>query len=224
MAVVLKKSMFIHIPKTGGTWIIAATKRAGLFKYKTKHKHPSLVEFRCINPKFDLKQIKFFTFVRNPVTWWQSRWSDPFMRRQYLNNEQPEKMPWIGNIRWLNYESQIQTQEQFEDFNTYIKWMLDRRPGFGGDYFRFMTNVSKLEVGKYEQITQDLVEILYRCGEEFKKSDILETPKANESDPELKIRRLYKEENLRRLIEAEKRMMEQYGYSTKLEDYSDLVR
>jgi len=215
--------MFIHIPKTGGTWVIEAVKQAKLFKKRAKPKHPSLVEFRSMNPKFDVNNLRFFTFVRNPVTWWQSRWSDPYMRKQFVNDERPEKMPWVGNIRWLNYESMITSQDQHDDFNTYVESILERRPGFGAEYFRFMTNVVKLEVGKYERIVQDLIEILYRCGEEFDREDIINTPKANESDLELKNRRRYKEKNLKKLIDAEKKMMEQYDYSTKIEDYSDLI-
>jgi hypothetical protein len=87
-----------------------------------------------------------------------------------------------------------------------------------------MTNVKKIEIGKYERLTDDLIEILYRLGENFDAKTIRETEIANESDPEVKNKRYYTYENLKKLIEAEKKILEQYGYSTNTDDYIHLVR
>jgi hypothetical protein len=225
MALILNNSLYIHIPKTGGTWVCEAIKNAGLVRMKSKRKHPSLAEFRTGNEKHPkLKDLRVFTFIRNPVTWWQSRWSDPFMRDHYLKGLKPEIQPWLGSIRWLNHETMISSKDQFDDFNTYIKAILSRRSGFAWEYFRYMTNVKGIELGKYERIEKDLVDLLFMVGEDFDISTVLNTPKANESDPKLKQKRLYTEENLRRIIDSEKRLMDLHGYSTKPEDYVNLVR
>ena len=56
MAVILSNSLFIHIPKTGGTWVCSALERANLIKNKSKWKHPSFHEFRT-NDKIKTKKV-----------------------------------------------------------------------------------------------------------------------------------------------------------------------
>jgi hypothetical protein len=225
MAIILTTSIFIHLPKCGGTWVREALQNANLIKNKTpgSTKHSSLAELR---PKFPemIMGKKPFTFVRNAVTWWQSRWSDPYHRENYFKRPIPNSEKWCPNIRWFNAETMIRNDEQFDDFNKYIAYMLEWRPGFYTEYCRFMTNVKKIEIGKYERLTDDLIEILYRLGENFDAKTIRETEIANESDPEVKNKRYYTYENLKKLIEAEKKILEQYGYSTNTDDYIHLVR
>jgi hypothetical protein len=40
MSVVLNNSVFLHIPKTGGTWITSVMREAGLFKKKLIYDNP----------------------------------------------------------------------------------------------------------------------------------------------------------------------------------------
>jgi hypothetical protein len=225
MAIILTNSIFIHIPKCGGTWVKESLQNANLIKVKTpgSTKHASLVELRPKMPELLLSK-KPFTFVRNPVTWWQSRWSDPYHRKHYFMDPIPHSEKWCPNIKWFNAETMMRNDEQFEDFNKYMAWILEWRPAFYSEYFRFMTNVKKIAIGKYENLAGDLIEILYRLGENFDAQLIKETKIINESDPKLKDKRYYTYENLKKLIEVEKKTMEQYGYSTSMDDYAHLVK
>lgn len=229
MAVILPNSVFIHIPKTGGTWITAALENAGLvvrhtgINPQTGHstKHSSWRELMGYYPK--VKNRPTWGFVRNPIYWWQSFWSCPFNRKFWNEKRTPVNTNWCGNVRWLNFEVQKQTQEQFDDFNVYAMSVIERRPGFFGDYFNFVIDSRNYKVGRHENLVDDVVRILKEYGEEFDEAKIRETPKENESDPELKPRRLYKRHVLEAMIESERKMLEQFGYSTNPDDYKHIT-
>jgi hypothetical protein len=228
MATILEKSIFVHVPKTGGTWIQSAIKNSCQnieitgpnLKSGWNTVHSS---YREIKQHFDFKDKPVFCFVRNPVHWWQSRWSDPFHRMHYKQKKNCFNTTWCGNVQWLNYETFMETPEQFQDFNVYMRSVLERRPNFFSDYFHFMANAVDIKVGKFENITTDLIYILREYREVFNEKALRTTPIINESDPKLKDRRRYQKDVLAAVIESEKKLMEEYDYSTKLEDYEGII-
>lgn len=77
MALIIEnKLLFIHVPKTGGSYIRSlcsnnfTCKETGSF---STHDHYSITE--CINNNPDVKKYISFGFVRHPVSWIKSRWS-----------------------------------------------------------------------------------------------------------------------------------------------------
>ena len=68
--IILKHSCFLHIPKTGSTWVKEAIKSAGLHYRQINigaNSHPDLSQCPCLD-KYK------FTFVRNPIDVYKSYW------------------------------------------------------------------------------------------------------------------------------------------------------
>jgi hypothetical protein len=61
----LPHSRFIHIPKTGGTFVHSLIKESGIKIQWVLHKHSRI----CDIPK---RNVPHFTVVRHPLTWWKS--------------------------------------------------------------------------------------------------------------------------------------------------------
>lgn len=79
------RSLFVHIPKTGGAWVTDAIVATGTPVFGLDHHIPPDDMLRVVPDRLS------FTFVRHPVTWWRSLWvhartygfptpADPFYR------------------------------------------------------------------------------------------------------------------------------------------------
>lgn len=80
MTVIMPKSVFYHVPKTGGTSIrrVLPLIIEGATEYKKDTYNPYYLKNEHILPK-DVPETKkkgklSFAFVRNPLTWYQSYW------------------------------------------------------------------------------------------------------------------------------------------------------
>jgi len=69
-AIPAAKRVFLHIPKTGGNWIITAIRKLGL----------ELIEFDGSETYADAAHVypefERFTVIRNPLTWYPSYWTN----------------------------------------------------------------------------------------------------------------------------------------------------
>lgn len=73
MSLRLPNSVFVHVPRTGGTWIADVVERLGLLRQKLKgdvDSHFTGTELRRYWPG-----LPQFAVVRHPWTWVESRWS-----------------------------------------------------------------------------------------------------------------------------------------------------
>lgn len=78
MAVLLPNSCFIHIPRTGGSYIRGVLKDLGLFQGETGSDADRPFQYRA-HMRYDrVKQEcgdrQIFTFVREPHAWFKSLW------------------------------------------------------------------------------------------------------------------------------------------------------
>ena len=111
MALMLPRSIFFHIEKTGGTWVTQAIQRAGIparalspfGDNETANEH-CLPEHVAIRGKFT------FAFVRNPIEWYASMWGYRMMRG------------------WDNTHPLSACRS--DDFHQFLRSVLDRFPGY----------------------------------------------------------------------------------------------
>src|SRR6266404_5327839 len=109
MALILKKSIFIHVAKTGGTWISELLRQSGLIVAETKDPHASCSETVLEFPS--ASGLLSFAFVRHSITWWKSYWSYKM------------KVGWDPKNR-------VDSTCAAERFETFIRNVLDRHPGY----------------------------------------------------------------------------------------------
>lgn len=205
MAVILPNSVMIHVPKTGGSWCRTAIKKAGIkHKELNTHKgkgcrHEGISQIR--------KQIgnRFtFGFVRNPITWMQSRWA------YSMRNTQGEG---DGTLLWSG------------DFNTWVMNVLERQPTFVLDKTLRLVGYTCKDgewvvrqqlgfIGKTENLTDDLIQALTLAGESFDESIIRQIPpqKVCSRNQHWLPRCKYKPNVLKRVIETCSPMFEIFDY------------
>lgn len=173
MAIILPKSIFFHVPKTGGTWVTVVLK--DIFKdryqdYKPSPKHELNLRFEHITPKDSedriFKDRKSFGFVRNPIDWYTSFW-----KYRMKNN-------WDNNFV-LDRECRSTNLEIF------VRNCLDKYPeGFVSTLFKEFTEDLDF-VGKQENLKNDLLRFLEQSGEDISTKDkevIEKTGKINVSN------------------------------------------
>jgi len=154
MAMILPHSAFIHIPRTGGTWVTCAIKSCGI-KYKKSGK-PEDYGVKTIHHTLEQAKPWFgnriaFSFVRNPLTYLQSCWS---------------RSHWPS----LSDHYDINKSESFTEF---VEAYLEYCPGSVSSLFDRFTGIfsstghSINYLGKYENQPHDLIRFLKEAGETF---------------------------------------------------------
>lgn len=145
--IILKNAIFMHVPKTGGTWIARNIEKQNL-ALKVIRQHPDLNKVRKRN-----KQEFVFGFVRDPLTWWQSYWGHR-MRGGWRKNE-------------------IDNKCKSNDFNEFITNVV-QHPELSC-YYRFEKFLGSVEnevdfIGKFENIKKDLIKALTLANVSFDKN------------------------------------------------------
>jgi hypothetical protein len=159
---ILPKSCFLHIPKTGGTWVTGAIKASGLQWTEFRpdgDAHASLEQCPCPE-KYKI------AFVRHPVQVYRSYW-------QYKMGTGWEPK---------NYVDQTCAAD---DFQTFVRNVIERYPGILGPHFERFVGPPENEIefiGKYENLVEDLVLALHQAGEAFDEDIIRNFPQQNVSD------------------------------------------
>lgn len=231
MAVILAKSIFVHIPKTGGTWVSDALRKCEL-EVIPQAKFTYHITIQEISRSIK-KDKQAFVFIRNPVTWYQSRWSDPHCRwYQYfyvLKKASTEKRPkpnkWTRCTQIL-YSINGKTIDEFDNFNLWLENLLSKRPTWLIDYYKLFIGdkFNRIKnIGYYENIEEDLIKILSKIGEDFDPNVIRNITPRNMSHQGLKKLRLYTEENLKKVLKHSQSFMEHFGYPTRMDDYKHLI-
>ena len=148
MALALSNSVYVHCPKTGGTWVRSVLQETGVtFEMIGKHTHCRHI------PKEHKDKFKF-VFVRHPLTWYQSYfayktvqgWSDDHLDRHC---RAPAFRQFLNKV--------------LDVFPGYCSTVLAERYFNGADF-----------VGRFERLRSDLVLALEQAGETYSK-EIIET-------------------------------------------------
>jgi hypothetical protein len=214
MALLVKshKFIFLHPPKTGGTWVGLALTRAGLRVANIGTKHGHLC---CDREVFELvKSEKYFimTTVRNPVDWYISHWN--FMLMIKVKSYKDGK-GWMPFAPWMVWHPtwDIDVDCGSSDFSEFAEGCLERYPAFLTHLFNLYVKVPPVGevdyIAKTETLTEDLIKVLRLLKVSFDESVIRKMPHANVSKSHCD---KYCPRLLQRLLDSERAMAKRFGY------------
>jgi len=166
-----KNALFLHIPRTGGTWIGRALRIVGipLLKWGSvcplyrPRKHTILGHY----DKGFLDRVDFiFTFVRPPRDYYKSVWR--FTQRAV--NIHPEKMEWQVFQQGAQSAINEAVYRWKPDFNEWMKEMLKEEPCWVTRWYERYVGPHRGEfchyIGRTETIEQDAAEVMSLLGYE----------------------------------------------------------
>lgn len=159
---ILPRSCFFHVPKTGGTWAKRAIIEAGIpGREFTIDGDPHIGLKDCPEPhKFK------FAFVRHPLSLYRSYWQC--------------KMTYGWDPK-----NPMDMECKSDKFHVFVENILRKYPGI---YTKFFFDVvgrgeERIEfIGKYENLPDDLITALKLAGEDFSEAKIRNLPPINVSD------------------------------------------
>ena len=180
MAIYMPNSVYIHVPKTGGTWLTEAITASGIPFKKSAYLH-HVPSFKEIHNRW------VFVAVRHPVSWLTSLYHH--RKRNNWNWDHP-------NAREIDI---VCRAYKLEDF---IIKVIDH-PGIVGRYFdlfiRQYEGYQKLVIGKQENLANDFIAFLKKGGEMFNADAIrnfapLHTSEISEQFPQRLLEPLFQSE------------------------------
>ncbi|PSO78999.1 MAG: hypothetical protein BRC41_19550 [Cyanobacteria bacterium QH_9_48_43] len=237
MALLLKNgAIFLHIPKTGGSWVSRVLWECDLVEKRLGYKHDDFR--RALYPqnyqaqasrvikrlpskvaeKVGLKPLKqnsrkseefpyTFCFVRHPLSWYESFFKfQQSLGWPYWGNENDYTETWHPNAMLNGLGDQ--------DFNQFVCNVIDKRPGYVTEMYGWYTPPSISFVGKQENLVYDLIQILSKLNVEFDKGKVLEMARGHvNSSPKTLIN--WDEYLKKKVEELEHISLLRYGYTNK---------
>jgi hypothetical protein len=187
MAYILKNgAVFLHIPKTGGTWVRNVLSQCNLISHSVGHKHSdfdrtfyeaallnesnrqtSLLDaMRSANAACASRPFTF-CFVRNPLSWYESWWH--YMRAREWHAWGTEHWHPNAELNGLGHD----------DFNEFVMNVVRRYPGYVSNLYRSYAKGDISYVGKTENLRSDLRSVLKAIGYADNDKAIESVPAAN---------------------------------------------
>jgi hypothetical protein len=187
MSVVLPKSRFLHLPKTGGVWvewtIRKCVKNIVVINNPELHTH---IETTPHPERFT------FSFVRHPITWYQSYWA--------------YKM----GVGWTNaFDSHCGTN----DFAQFVRNAVEKHPGHYAWVCRLFLGPPGEEIdfiGRTENLSDDLRTVLTQAGDAFNSRA---GGRNNVSKPEWKAKAVVTDEVRDLIAASESEVFERFDYN-----------
>lgn len=205
MAILLKdnKALFLHIPKTGGTWITNILDRCKLRGELLKgHRHSDF--YRTFKQHNLPKDIFTFCFVRHPIEWYKSwfRYMSQFDDNYTFGDENDIIKKWHPNSMLNGLDRST--------FESFIIGILKKRPGYVTEFFSWYTPLQINFIGKQENLREGLIKVLKILKYDFDEEFIRNRSKINTS-PEMELQLDNKIYNL--LYKSEHAGLMRYGYA-----------
>jgi hypothetical protein len=190
-------AIFLHIPKTGGTWVKKALRDQGLIEKELNHEHSDF--FRAMYPtryrNMALEVAKnlhvklyeniispakpcnypfSFCFVRHPLRWYESYWRYAAQMGWRSWGDERDMSHWHP---WAVLNGLC-----CDDFNEFICRLIEKRPGYVSELYASYAQPQVNFIGKQESLTDDLVAVLRKLNLNFDEERIRAIKHANESD------------------------------------------
>lgn len=164
-------TLFLHVPKCGGTWVEAALKEGGVPAYRCKPLIGVSDEHAALR-HFDLTQYEnILCFVRSPITWYESWFR--FSRRD-----------------WKVWTHLVHPQDALSDcgasnFADFVLNVQRKCSGYVTDlysqYTRGKYKTNSLYIGRTEHLADELIDCLTMLREQADKDAIARLKPVNAS-------------------------------------------
>lgn len=228
MALLLKcDGLFLHVPKTAGTWVTAVLRDLNLVQARVASKHADMEHvLRCarhypgryleavlkVGPFWQQKARRAFKFcfVRHPLSWYESYWL--FMNARGWNR-------WGVNRRGLRrwHPNAALDGLGADDFNQFIRNVLETKPGYVGQMYGWYATAAIDFVGRQERLACDVVEALSRMRVPFEEDRVRGHIPVNVSRGSDQ-RPVWDKGLLRDILRAERAALETFGYTEEREE------
>lgn len=209
MSFCLRRAVFVHVPKTGGTWVRQVLQAAGLVIGQAGRDHATPAElFRLDHPLVTSAPL-LFAFVRHPLAWYQSYWC----YRMKHGWHRPSPGDADAPIRTVTLDAHCRA----DDFPTFVANCLERYPQGWVSYLYERYTTGCAFVGRQERLAEDLTHALLLSGARLSRKVIAAvrtTPPANvaSGDVEWLPRCQYPADLRERVLAAEQHALKTWGY------------
>jgi hypothetical protein len=160
---------FLHVPKTGGTWVEGALRAAGVPTEPLARPDDGIVAAHATLRVTDDYAERFtLAFVRHPLDWWRSFWGYR-MRTGWVDGHE------------------IDSRARSDDFNEFAELVAQRLPGHLTARFERYIGPPQQPIsyiGRFESLVDDLVHALKLAGERFDEAALRAHQPANRNDYE----------------------------------------
>lgn len=167
-ALVLDHCIFLHVPKTGGTWVTSALREQGLVRATIftaeGADHPTAATIAAVT------SLPIIAAVREPVSWLQSYWRFFHARAWQTSSRAP--IPCLDALLDL----------AAPDFQTFAARYLSRRPGSVTELLRSYVD-GAAHVCRQESLLTDLQGALDACKQPYNAEMLRRRPPENVSRP-----------------------------------------
>ncbi|MCX6197893.1 MAG: sulfotransferase family 2 domain-containing protein [Bacteroidetes bacterium] len=220
-------AVFLHVPKTGGTFfrkiIVALDLRVFDFGYEHADMERTLHSFKhypanAVRSSFLLRKnidshVKLcfkFCFVRNPYGWYESYWR--FMQDINWNDLKAYRSKNKFGI-YVDTWNPVNLLLPYANanFNVFIESVLNAEPGFLTKLYEQYADPLHINyLGRQETLEEDIKKIFDILKISYDKNIFEKTPRANESKTQKPI---WSEELKNRVYDSERGVFEKYKYN-----------
>ena len=221
MALLLKDgSVFLHVPKTGGTWVTRVLTELGLVEAGFGAKHASYEGVMNVTRSYPRSTAKHllttgprfagrvrasfkFCFVRHPVDWYASYWRHNNLKGwpEWAKAKTTGRRPWHPTLEIAHLRAPT--------FDEYVLLIADQHPGFLERMYGFYLGPTVGFVGHQERLADDLIDVLGRAGIAADEDHIRHREPANDTERE---RAPLDQAALQRIQAAERAVLDRFDY------------